>query len=171
MPTYEEATLVVTYTCENCGKKRKYEKFRYRPKEGDKTRSETPLSGMNDSLDSLLEKAHIPVEKDLGSEKCPKCGYIQSWMLADAKDQRNGRTAIYVGGVTFVLALIFILVVSGGSVAVGTFIFPLMVAAAITFLTGGLIMRFVPYYPNKQFKPVKKIGEPKISWIFPEKKD
>lgn len=171
MPSYEEATLVVTYTCENCGRKRKYEKFRYRPKDEVKTKSETPLSGMNDSLDSLLEKAHIPVEKDLGSEKCPKCGYIQSWMLADAKDQRNGRTAIYVGGVTFILALIFILVVSGGSVAVGTFIFPLMVATAVTLLTGGLIMRFIPYHPNDKYSKVKKTREPKIAWIIPEKKE
>lgn len=170
MPTYEEATLVVTYTCENCGKKHKYEKFRYRPKEGAKSRRESPLSGMNDSLDSLVEKAHIPVEKDLGWEKCPKCGYIQSWMLADAKDQRNGRTAIYMGGITFVLSLIFILVITGGSIAVGTFIFPLMVTTVVTLFTGGLIMRFIPYHPNSKFPVVKKTGEPKISWIIPEKK-
>ncbi len=171
MRTYEEATMVVTYKCENCGKNRTYEKFRYRPKEDAIQKSESTLSGMSDTLDSLVDKAHIPVEKDMGSEKCPNCGYIQSWMLADAKDQRNGRVAIYVGGVAFVISIIFILIATGGSIAVGTVIFPLMVTAVVTLITGGLVMRYIPFHPNSKFGTVKKTGEPKLTWKIPEKKN
>src|SRR5947207_1384375 len=75
------------------------------------------------------------MEGDYGYKACPKCGYLQSWMLGNWRQARLGGYVV-VGGILFVAAGRYFVGVPMAAVQGSRFL--LMIAAyALVFVVGG----------------------------------
>jgi len=173
-----KSTRKVSYQCENCGGEFSYLFTLETDKWSDST---TAYSDWRERQRELEEKVfkqaknfldrhidNLNSAKDYGYEKCPGCGYTQSWMMAaEASAQED---ILWVTPMT-IISLIFgvgsiLIFVNGDAVlllCVSSFILWLIIFFLFNWLGRKKIKD-----PNKNFGIVERKNTPIVVWSDPE---
>ncbi len=175
----------IKYECENCGKTNSYKQKHEvgifeegttvgKGQEEHRKVSQEIQSKANKRADDEIKRLREerPVFPNYGFEKCPTCGYIQSWMLEARSQSVVGKFVLLpIGVVTIIIAFVTILEMSNqfyGSDAwlrcfVG--IISWVVISFLIFYIGSIVSKL----QAKQGLPrVNKINEPIATWDEPQ---
>jgi hypothetical protein len=182
-----EAIRKVSYQCENCGGQYSYlfpalgagykseqtatkhvsskERFDIATRLK-KAVHEEAINRLNETIKTLDEN------KDFGFEKCPSCGYIQSWMLNSLIAKRETK---YVRNPSIIVAVLLgvaaILYTSSGKLPIEAepFLILLCVLWVIIYFIIWLVgAKIAQKEPNKTFGVVDRKNTPVVTWSEPK---
>jgi DNA-directed RNA polymerase subunit RPC12/RpoP len=183
-----EAIRTVSYQCENCGRQYSY-LFHARESWSKSEQTATKHVSSNERFDiaTRLKKAvheeaidrindtikGLDEHKDFGFEKCPGCGYIQSWMLRSSIAKYKIK---YIRIPSIIVAVLLFVVVSllliNGKIrqdveSYGIFlVFGLWVI--IYLIIRWIGTKIAQKEPNKTFGAVNRKNTPIVTWSEPK---
>ena len=174
-----KATRKVSYQCENCGGNYSY-LFTIKQSSGikDTTVSGSEKQKQSKEFSENLRKETVEALKkqiesytkaeDYGHEKCPGCGYTQSWMINSLKGDQFTRKAfvpwIVISGLFIVGAILIFAYDEDVLLRCGVSFLIWLFLSFLIFLFGFIGMK----NPNKSFGTVERNNAPIVVWSDPE---
>ncbi len=178
-----EIDRTVKYECENCGQISSYTQTHLHPiNESGQTagKQSSEAKALTKQLNQKVQRraqAMINVwssnkpEFDLGTEKCPNCGYLQSWMQDERELKAIQRFIVYPIGIMSVILFFSYFFAGNFENRLIDFVrelaclagFGLWVVLGIIFFLIGIGLVYL-LNPNRKFGEVEKTNEPEILW-------
>ncbi len=178
-------TRKVTYQCENCGREFSYffnlESVRAKTvgvtgsSGHDKVRAELEKELSPEVIEELNKEVKALTEsKNYGYEKCPGCGYTQSWMLGAESSAQASKNIfkpwILITMVLVALTIIIIAVLNKPDFPYLVCLVSFVLWALVTFMTFKIGAKKL-HDPNEKFGVVERKNTPDVVWSNPKKSE
>lgn len=178
-------TMLVNYQCENCEASSRYSvhltasgKYRGQYIQDSGQQSMGKDAAARKAMQNLREQIQKrEKEGNYGHKKCPKCGYLQSWMIKSAQKRRDTIMGGILAVLIFTLLSYFLPAFRGmfsdvlsSNADMAERILSLFIAGivfSLFWIPFIFLYAFVPFNPNKKFKAAERVKMPSISYDPP----